>query len=427
MSGASARLMKQASGVLVGGVNSPVRAFKSVGGVPVFMRSGKGSRIVDADGRAYIDYCGSWGPLIFGHAHPKITSAACAAARRGATFGAATESEFRLAEAIRQAVPSMELVRLTSSGTEAVMGALRAARASTGRELVLKFAGCYHGHSDALLVAAGSGALTLGHPESAGVPRSWAKSTLVLPYNDPEALRRAFGRWGRRLAAVIVEPVVGNMGVVLPEPGFLELLRDLTRRAGSVLVFDEVITGFRLSLGGAQTLYGIKPDMTVLGKIIGGGFPMGAYGGRRSIMRCVAPLGPAYQAGTLSGNPVAVAAGRAALQLLRTQDPYLRIERMTRDLSSGIQQAADRLSVPVRVQPAGSMFTVFFTDLRVRDLASAKSADTKAYARFFHAMLREGVYLPPAQFEAAFVSAAHTERDIERTIEAARRALQAAR
>ena len=281
------------------------------------------------------------------------------------------------------------------------MGALRAARASTGRELVLKFAGCYHGHSDALLVAAGSGALTLGHPDSAGVPRSWAKSTLVLPYNDPEALRRAFARWGRRLAAAIVEPVVGNMGVVLPEPGFLELLRDLTRRAGSVLVFDEVITGFRLGFGGAQTLYGIKPDMTVLGKIIGGGFPMGAYGGRRSIMRRVAPLGSAYQAGTLSGNPVAVAAGRAALQLLRTRDPYLRIERMTRDLSSGIQQAADRLSVPVRVQPAGSMFTVFFTDLRVRDLASAKSADTKAYARFFHAMLREGVYLPPAQFEAA--------------------------
>ena len=422
----SSRLFKEACRVLVGGVNSPVRAFKSVGGSPVFMRSGRGSRIVDADGNAYIDYCLSWGPLILGHAHPQVTAAACAAARRGASFGAATESEVVLARAISAAFPSMELVRLTSSGTEAAMSALRVARAFTGRELTLKFSGCYHGHADSLLVSAGSGALTLGHPDSAGVPRSWAKTTLVVPFNDPHALRKAFRRWGRHIAAAIVEPVVGNMGVVLPEAGFLNLLREITLEFKSLLVFDEVITGFRLSYGGAQRLYGIRPDLTVLGKIIGGGFPVGAYGGRRQIMERIAPLGPVYQAGTLSGNPVAVAAGLATLKALKTKDPYLRLERMTRDLSFGIQREADRLGVPVRVQPAGSMFTVFFTHNQVSDLASAQSADTKAYARFFQSLLEQGVYFPPAQFEAAFVSAAHNDVDIERTIDAARVALRSA-
>ncbi|MBI5202151.1 MAG: glutamate-1-semialdehyde 2,1-aminomutase [Elusimicrobia bacterium] len=420
----SKALFARAQRVLVGGVNSPVRAFRAVGGTPVFVGSGRGSRLVDADGKSYIDYCLSWGPLILGHAHPGVTRAASRAAARGASFGAPTEGEILLAEEIRRAYPSMERVRLTSSGTEAVMSALRAARAWTKRDWVVKFQGCYHGHADSLLVAAGSGALTLGRPDSAGVPAAWAKTTLVLPYNDVAAVEAAFKRHGSKIAALIVEPVVGNMGTVLPEPGFLEALRRITKRHRALLVFDEVITGFRLGLGGAQAKYRITPDLTSLGKIVGGGFPIGAYGGRREIMEQIAPLGPVYQAGTLSGNPVAVAAGLECVRTLRRTAPYGKLEALTRRLARGLQEAADAAGVPARVQTTGSMFTLFFTPHLVRDYPTAKTADTKRYARFFHAMLAEGVYLPPAQFEAAFLSAAHTPADVERTIAAARRAFK---
>ncbi len=419
----SKALFARAQRVLVGGVNSPVRAFRAVGGSPVFIASGKGARLVDADGKSYIDYCLSWGPLILGHAHAGVTRAATRAAAKGASFGAPTEGEVLLAEEIRRAYPSMERVRLTSSGTEAVMSALRVARAWTKRDWTVKFQGCYHGHADSLLVAAGSGALTLGRPDSAGVPASWAKTTLVLPYNDVPALEAAFRKHGSRIAALIVEPVVGNMGTVLPEPGFLEALRRITRKYGALLVFDEVITGFRLGLGGAQARFKLKPDLTSLGKIVGGGFPIGAYGGRRELMEQVAPLGPVYQAGTLSGNPVAVAAGLECLRTLRRSPPYGRMEALTRRLARGLQEAAIAAGVQARVQTTGSMFTLFFTAQAVRDYAGAKTADTKRYGRFFHAMLEEGVYFPPAQFEAAFLSAAHTAVDVERTLAAARRAL----
>ena len=420
------KLFSRACRVLVGGVNSPVRAFRAVGGTPVFAAQGRGSRLTDAGGKRYIDYCLSWGPLILGHAHPAVTRAAVLAAARGATFGMPTEGEVLLAEEIRRAFPSMERVRLTSSGTEAVMSALRLARAATGRDVIVKFSGCYHGHSDSLLVAAGSGALTLGRPDSAGVPKAWARMTLVLPYNDVRAVETAFRRAGRAIAAVIVEPVVGNMGVVLPAPGFLETLRRLTARHGALLVFDEVITGFRVALGGAQERYKIRPDLTCLGKIVGGGFPIGAYGGRRELMERVAPLGPVYQAGTLSGNPVAVAAGLACLKELRRRRPYAALERLTRRLADGIAESARQAGVPARVQAAASMFTVFFTPDPVTDYASAKRADTKRYARFFHSLLEQGVYFPPAQFEAAFLSTAHTGADIDRTLEAVRRAFRAA-
>ncbi|MBI4347486.1 MAG: glutamate-1-semialdehyde 2,1-aminomutase [Elusimicrobia bacterium] len=420
----SRALFARAQRVLVGGVNSPVRAFRAVGGTPVFAQRGSGARLIDADGKRYIDYCLSWGPLILGHAHRGVTRAAAAAAARGASFGAPTEGEVLLAEEIRRAYPSMERVRLTSSGTEAVMSALRVARAWTKRDCVIKFQGCYHGHADSLLVAAGSGALTLGRPDSAGVPEAWARTTIVLPYNDPAAVEAAFRKHGARIAALIVEPVVGNMGTVLPERGFLEALRRITKRHRALLVFDEVITGFRLGLGGAQERFAIEPDLTCLGKIVGGGFPIGAYGGRREVMELVAPLGPVYQAGTLSGNPVAVAAGLECLRTLRRTSPYARLESLTRRLARGLQQAADEAGVPARVQSTGSMFTLFFTSNAVRDYASAKTADTKRYARFFQAMLDAGVYLPPAQFEAAFLSAAHTPADIDRTIAAARRAFR---
>lgn len=378
----------------------------------------------DVDGKSYIDYCLSWGPLILGHAHPAVTAAACAAAKKGASFGASTEQELLLAKEIASAIPSMELMRFTSSGTEAVMSALRAARAFTRRDEIVKFSGCYHGHVDSLLVSAGSGAVTLGHPDSAGVPKAWAKTTRVLPYNDIETARLAFKRHGDRIAAVIVEPIAGNMGVVLSDAGFLRELRAITRRHKALLIFDEVITGFRLCYGGAQKFYGIRPDITVLGKIVGGGFPVGIYGGRREVMELVSPLGPVYQAGTLSGNPVAVAAGLAALRTLKRLRPYARLERMTRKLAAGIRAEADKAGIPVRVQSTASMFTVFFTDRAVMNLPDAKSADTKAYARFFHALLDSGIYFPPAQFEAAFLSTAHTDGDIERTLAAARSAFR---
>ena len=404
--------------MLAGGVNSPVRAFRAVGGVPVFAASGKGALLKGADGKTYIDFCLSWGPLILGHAHPEVVKAAQAALRRGSSFGMPTEGETLLAAAIRKALPSMERVRLTSSGTEAVMSSLRLARAFTGRELIVKFIGCYHGHVDSLLVAAGSGAATLGRPDSAGVPKAWARTTLLLPYNDLAAVRRVFARHGRRIAAVIVEPVAANMGVVPPETGFLELLRSETRRCGSLLIFDEVITGFRLLYGGAQTALGIRPDLTCLGKVIGGGFPVGAYGGPARVMRLLAPDGPVYQAGTLSGNPVAVAAGLAALKALERRDPYARMAERTAALAREIRSLAERAGLPVRVNQEGSMFTVFFTSRPVRDFASAKRSDARMYARFFHELLSRGVYFPPAQFEAAMVCSAHTDAQLERALDA---------
>jgi len=414
----SKELYRRAQTLLVAGVNSPVRAFHAVGGAPIFMARGRGSEMVDVDGKRYVDYLGSWGPLIFGHAPPPIIAAAEKALRLGATFGTPVESEARLAELVRAAFPSMELMRFVSSGTEACMAALRLARGYTGRRLIVKFAGCYHGHSDGLLVSAGSGAATFGHPTSAGVPREIARLTLVLPYNDATRVRKAFRSHGRDIAAVIVEPVAGNMGVVPPEKQFLRVLREETKRHGALLVFDEVITGFRLAWGGAQTVYGVRPDLTCLGKIVGGGFPVGAFGGAAKIMRRLAPLGPVYQAGTLSGNPVAMAAGIATLELLRRTRPYASLARQTARLSAGIGALAAPRGLAVTVNRVGSMFTVFFTDRPVRDGFSAMRSDARRYARFFQGLLKRGVYFPPAQLEAAFVSCAHTAADLEKTLTA---------
>jgi glutamate-1-semialdehyde 2,1-aminomutase len=420
----SKALFKRSKKVLVGGVNSPVRAFKAVGGDPVFFKSGKGSRVVDADGKSYIDYCGSWGPLILGHCHPAVTSAAVAAIKSGSSFGAPTQIEAELGEVIRDAIPSMQRVRFTSSGTEAVMSALRVARAYTKRDLVVKFVGGYHGHVDSLLVAAGSGATTLGRPDSAGVPKSFAKTTLLLPYNDLGAVKKLFKAKGRQIAAVIVEPVAANMGVTPPEEGFLEGLRAVTKRYKSLLIFDEVITGFRMFYGGAQVAMKIKPDLTSLGKIIGGGMPVGAYGGRKDIMEMVAPMGCVYQAGTLSGNPVAMAAGLATIKTLKKTMPYARMAKQAAVLTQELRAMARFRSLPVTVNHVASMLTVFFTDAEVRDFAGAKSSDTKMFGRFHAGLLANGVYFPPAQFEAAMVSAAHTTRDIERTLEAAAKAFK---
>ena len=418
-------LFARARKALVGGVNSPVRAFKSVGGTPLFVESGSGAYLTAAGGRRYVDYCLSWGPLMFGHARREVIAAARTALERGSTFGAATMGEVELAEKIKAAFPSMQLVRLTSSGTEADMSALRAARAFTKRDLVIKFAGCYHGHVDSLLVAAGSGATTLGVPDSAGVPKDFAATTIIVPFNDLAAVEAAFKKHKGKIAALIVEPIPANMGLVFPHDGFLEGLRRITTREKSLLIFDEVITGFRVCYGGAQTLFGIKPDLTVLGKIVGGGLPLAAYGGRKDVMSMIAPEGPAYQAGTLSGNPVAVAAGKATLDLLRSENPYARLERLKEYLCEGLRLAAVEAGVSLRIQSFGSMFTPFFVDGEVTDYASALKADKAAYGRFFHAMLERGVYLPPAQWEAAFVSYAHTHRDLDRTILAAREAFRA--
>ncbi|MDD5657232.1 MAG: glutamate-1-semialdehyde 2,1-aminomutase [Elusimicrobia bacterium] len=415
----SRALFRRAGRVLVGGVNSPVRAFRAVGGTPVFMVSGRGARLRDADGGRYLDFCMSWGPLILGHARREVVRAAARALRAGSTFGAATEAEVRLAEALRAALPALERVRLTSSGTEAVMSAVRVARAFTGRELVIKFAGCYHGHVDSLLVAAGSGATTLGQPDSAGVPAAWARTTVTVPYNDAAAVAAALRRWRGRVAAVIVEPVAANMGVVAPLPGFLQELRRLSAAEGALLIFDEVVTGFRLAYGGWQTLCGVRPDLTVLGKIIGGGLPLAAYGGRADVMRLVSPEGPVYQAGTLSGNPVAVAAGLETLRRLKALDPYAALRRRTEGLAAALRESARRRSAPVTVNSVGSMLTVFFTRRPVRDYASAKLADAGAYGRFFRSLLASGVYFPPAQWEAAFLSTAHSRTDLERTARAA--------
>jgi glutamate-1-semialdehyde 2,1-aminomutase len=404
---------ERAQKVIPGGVNSPVRAFRSVGGNPPFIARGEGSHIFDIDGNEYIDYVGSWGPLLLGHRHPAIVEAVRQALETGTSFGAPTEREIDLAEAIRDAVPSMEMVRLVNSGTEATMSAIRVARGFTGRDLTVKFEGCYHGHVDSLLVKAGSGLATLGIADTQGVPKGFTDTTLPLPFNSVDAVEAAFRAHGDRIASVIVEPVVGNMGCVPPQPGFLEALREITARHGALLILDEVMTGFRVAYGGAQARFGIQPDMTTLGKVIGGGLPIGAYGGRADIMNCVAPVGPVYQAGTLSGNPLAVAAGLAMLRYLKTH-PEVYSELETK--SAAIAGAAP---AGVTVNRVGAMFTWFFTDQPVTDWDSAKRADTAKFGAFHRRMLEQGIYLPPSQFEAAFVSAAHTDEDIRRTQEAA--------
>ena len=408
----SEELFARAQRLIPGGVNSPVRAFKAVGGTPLFIRKAEGSRIWDADGRGYIDYVGSWGPLILGHAHRDVLEAIAQAAARGTSFGAPCAAEVELADRVVRLVPSIEKVRFVSSGTEATMSALRLARGFSGRRKILKFEGCYHGHADALLVSAGSGVATLGIPGSAGVPEGTAADTLVAPYNDLGAVERVVAEHGRDLAAVIVEPVAGNMGCVPPREAYLQALREITQQAGALLVFDEVMTGFRLSTGGAQVLFGIRPDLTCLGKIIGGGLPVGAYGGRAEIMDHVAPTGPVYQAGTLSGNPLAMAAGCATLDLLQRPGTYARLE-------AGLRRARDEADVKVTVNRVGSMITLFFAPGPVVDYASAKASDTALFARFFHGLLARGVYFPPAQFEAAFVSLAHSESDVDATVRAA--------
>jgi glutamate-1-semialdehyde 2,1-aminomutase len=422
---ASAALEARATRVIPGGVNSPVRAFKAVGGGPVFMRRGSGCTVEDVDGNFYVDYLGSWGPLILGHAHPAVVAAVQEAAADGTSFGAPTEREVLLAEAITRALPSIELLRLVSSGTEACMSALRVARAFTGRSRIMKFDGCYHGHADSLLVKAGSGALTFGTPDSAGVSAGVASETMSVPYNDLEAVRSAFEACGAEIAAIIVEPIAANMGVIPPAPGFLDGLREITAQAGALLIFDEVVSGFRYGYTGAQGAFKITPDLTCLGKIVGGGLPLAAYGGRREIMKVLAPLGPAYQAGTLSGNPLATAAGLATLKVLEETNPYAALDRLAASLADGLSAAAREAGVAIQVSRAGSALTPFFAETMPTDYASAMSADRSRYAAFFRAMLERGVYLPPSQFEAAFVSAAHAESEIERTLAIARDALRA--
>jgi glutamate-1-semialdehyde 2,1-aminomutase len=420
----SSALFARAQQVMPGGVNSPVRAFRGVGGTPLFMRSAKGAMLHDADGGSYIDYIGSWGPMILGHAHPEIIAAIQQVAERGTSFGAPTELEIELAEEVQKFFPSIEKLRLTSSGTEATMAALRLARGYTGRAKIVKFEGCYHGHGDSLLVKAGSGVATLGLPDSPGVLPELAQATITVPFNDTAALERVFDEVGNKIAAVIIEPVVGNMGCVIPQGNYLHEIRRITSKQGAVLIFDEVMTGFRLAPGGAQELYGITPDLTTLGKILGGGLPVGGFGGRKEIMDVVAPIGPVYQAGTLSGNPLAVTAGLTQLRLLRQGNVYEQLETTTAAITTGIAQAAQQTEVKVKINRAGSMFTVFFTDEPVTDWTSASRSDRHAFARFFHAMLDEGVYLPPSQFEAAFVSTAHTDELAAKTIAAAHKAFQ---
>jgi glutamate-1-semialdehyde 2,1-aminomutase len=419
----SRQLQTRAEQMIPGGVNSPVRAFRAVGGDPPFIVRGQGSRLWDADGNEYIDYIGSWGPQILGHAAPKVIEAVIAAARNGTSFGASTPAEADLAELVLSAFPHMEKVRFVSSGTEATMSAIRLARAYTKRKYIVKFEGCYHGHADALLVKAGSGVATLGIPGSAGVPEEFTLLTLALPFNDTDALEQAFSKFKDQIACVIVEPVVGNMGCVPPARGYLEALRAITSNHGTVLIFDEVMTGFRLGFGGAQELYAIRPDLTTMGKIIGGGLPVGAYGGPSEIMNLVAPLGPMYQAGTLSGNPLAMAAGYVTLKYLREhKEIYTRLEKVSGELVAGVLAAAEDAGVLMTCNRVGSMFTWFFNPGSVADWTSAARSDTEAFGRFFRSMLDSGIYLPPSQFEAAFLSAAHTEQDVQQTIAAAKQA-----
>ncbi len=418
----SRELYRRAVELMPGGVNSPVRAFKSVGGDPLFIREARGSHLLDVDGNDYLDYVGSWGPMILGHAHPQVVEAVREAVGRGTSYGAPTELEVRLAERITRAFPSIERVRLVNSGTEAVMSAVRLARAFTGRSKVLKFEGCYHGHADGFLARAGSGLATLGIPDTPGVPAEYAALTLTVPFNDLATADETFRQHGGDLAAAVVEPIAGNMGVVPPAPGFLEGLRSLTREHGALLLFDEVITGFRVAYGGVQTLTGLQPDLTTLGKIIGGGFPLAAYGGRREIMERIAPEGPVYQAGTLSGNPVAVTAGLTTLEILEATNPYPELERRAARLEAGLKGAAAAAG-GAALNRAGSMLTAFFTPDPVTDYASARRADADRYGRFFRAMLARGIFLAPSQFEAAFVSTTHTEAEIDATVAAAREAM----
>jgi len=407
-----------------GGVNSPVRAFRAVGGEPIFIASAHGSRITDVDGNEYIDYVGSWGPMILGHAHPEVVAAVREAALRGTSYGAPTIQEALLAETIGRFFPSIEQVRLVNSGTEATMSAIRLARAFSGKSMIVKFDGCYHGHSDSLLVQAGSGVATLGLPDSPGVPESVARETLTLPFNDLVALEQAFQRYPNQIGGVILEPVTGNMGVVLPQPSFLSDLLNICQECGAIAIFDEVMTGFRVAAGGAQERFAVSAPLTCLGKIVGGGLPIGAYGGSAEIMESVAPQGPVYQAGTLSGNPLAVAAGLKTLEILEREKPHNRLEELTSRLCEGLKSGALETGVPLQVHQCGSMFTAFFSQQTISDFRAAKTADTDRFSRFFQAMLERGIYLAPSQFEAGFVSLAHSEDDIERTTTAALESLK---
>ena len=419
----SEKLFSRALELLPGGVNSPVRAFRGVGGTPLFIRSAQGATITDVEGRTYIDYVGSWGPMILGHADPEVVAALAETASRGTSFGAPHELELELAEEIIDAVPSIEMVRMVSSGTEATMSAIRLARGITGRDKLIKFEGCYHGHGDSLLVKAGSGVATLGLPDSPGVPASLANNTLTVPFNDPNGLAQVFEQHAD-IAAVIIEPVVGNMGCVPPAAGYLQTVRELATKHGALLIFDEVMTGFRVARGGAQELYGVAPDITTLGKIIGGGLPVGAYGASKDVMRNVAPAGPIYQAGTLSGNPLSMTAGLVTLRRLRDNSNYKALERSTAKLCAGLAAAAAETGLTTMTNRVGSMWTGFFTDQPVTDWATANKSDRVAFGKFFHAMLEEGIYLAPSQFEAGFVSIAHTDEVVEQTIEAARSAFK---
>uniref|UniRef100_A0A831XFK9 Glutamate-1-semialdehyde 2,1-aminomutase n=1 Tax=Geobacter metallireducens TaxID=28232 RepID=A0A831XFK9_GEOME len=415
----SKELFAKAQEVIPGGVNSPVRAFKSVGAEPIFIKSASGSTITDADGNTYIDYVGSWGPMILGHCPPQVVASVQRALENGSSFGAPTELEIKLAEMVVAAVPSIEMVRMVSSGTEATMSAIRLARGYTGRDKIIKFSGCYHGHADSLLVKAGSGAATFGVPDSPGVPKDFAQHTLTANFNDLESVKELVAANPDSVACIIVEPIAGNMGTIPPRDGFLQGLRDICDSEGIILIFDEVMTGFRVAYGGAQELYGVTPDMTTLGKIIGGGLPVGAFGGKREIMRHLSPSGGVYQAGTLSGNPLAMTAGIETLKLLQADGFYSRLEEKSRILAEGIAAAARRAGYPIYSTRVGSMFCAFFTAGEVYDWASASTCDTKAFATFFRAMLEEGIYLAPSQFETAFVSIAHTDADIEKTIASA--------
>lgn len=423
----SEELFSRAQSVIPGGVNSPVRAFKAVGGHPLFIKNGRGARMTDVDGNEFIDYVSSWGPLIFGHAHPEIVEAVKNQAELGTSFGAPTKLEITLAEKVVQAVPSMEVVRMVNSGTEAGMSAIRLARGITGRDKILKFEGCYHGHADSLLVKAGSGLLSLGIPECPGIVADLAKNTLTLSYNDSSSVEKLFAEQGEEIACVIVEPIAGNMGVVPPQPGFLQTLRDVTQQSGALLIFDEVISGFRVGLGGAQDLYDIHPDLTCLGKIIGGGLPVGAYGGSKEVMDQISPTGSVYQAGTLSGNPLAMAAGNKMLDLLSDPGVYEDLERKSEKLCAGFKENVRKLGVDARFTRVGSMFSMFFTREEIVDFYSVKTCDTEFFKRYFNAMLWEGIYIAPSQFEAGFMSAVHTEEDIDRTIQANYAALKRAK
>jgi glutamate-1-semialdehyde 2,1-aminomutase len=421
----SEKLFEQAKKLIPGGVNSPVRAFQSVGGTPLFIERAEGCRIFDVEGNDYIDYVGSWGPMIVGHAHPKVIEGLTRALSRGTSFGAPTELEIELARMVVEAVPSIEMVRMVNSGTEATMSAIRVARGYTGRDKIIKLEGCYHGHADGLLVKAGSGATTLGVPTSPGVPADYARNTITAPYNDLNAIEEIVSKEGNQIACIILEPLPGNMGVIPPKPGYLEGLRKLTAEKGIVLIFDEVMSGFRVAYGGVQERYGVRPDLTTLGKVIGGGLPVGAYGGKKEIMEQVSPSGPIYQAGTLSGNPLAMTAGIETLKILSRSGTYETLEKKTKMLCKGIESAFEKAGVPAFHTQVGAMFCTFFTGEEVTDYTSASRSDTKRFGKYFHQMLTNRVNLAPSQFEAAFMSLAHTDEDIQQTIEACEKSLKA--